>query len=140
LQILDDELTLSTKPLSATVKTKTNTAIRDSKYQTDLYKQECPFDDDWQMINKFIEEGIGPPEEKLAINESVRPGTSSSHGSSRTNTSVRPLSAMRPLSSYRIKTSLAQQRPSSRLNTSNSLGEFSISKITKYDLITNINN
>ena len=77
------------------------------------------------MINKFIEEGIGPPEEKLAINESVRPGTSSSHGSSsRANTSVRPLSAMRPLSSYRIKTSLAQQRPSSRLNTSNSLGNF----------------
>ncbi len=126
LQILDDELTLNTKPLSATTKALTSTTnIKDSKYQKDLYKQECPFDDDWQMINKFIEEGIGPPEEKLAINESVRPGTSSSHGSSsRANTSVRPLSAMRPLSSYRIKTSLAQQRPSSRLNTSNSLGNF----------------
>ncbi len=29
---------------------------------------ECPFDDDWQLINQFIEEGIGPSEDKLAIN------------------------------------------------------------------------
>ena len=28
---------------------------------------ECPFDDDWQLIGQFVEEGIGPCEEKLAI-------------------------------------------------------------------------
>ncbi|CAF0859802.1 unnamed protein product [Brachionus calyciflorus] len=109
LQILDDELTLDTKPL-APVKSNKN----------DNLSQQCPFDDDWQLINELIDEGIGPPEEKLAINESQRPGSSSSHGS-RSSTSVRPLSAMRPLSSYRIKTAF-QSRPKSRLTTSSSTG------------------
>lgn len=115
LQLLDDELTLNTKSLSPA-----KTSNLDKKFSSTNNSQQCPFDDDWQLINELIDEGIGPPEDKLAINESIRPGTSSSHGS-RTSTSVRPLTAMRPLSSYRIKTS-TQSRPKSRLMTSNSTG------------------
>ncbi|RNA39995.1 leucine-rich repeat-containing 56 isoform X1 [Brachionus plicatilis] len=109
LQILDDELTLGTKPLTPRTHDK----------HENINKQ-CPFDDDWQLINDLIDEGIGPPEEKLAINDSLRPSSSSSHGS-RASTSVRPLSAMRPLSSYRIKTAM-KSRPKSRMNTSSSAG------------------
>lgn len=57
LQILDDELTLGTKPLTPRTHDK----------HENINKQ-CPFDDDWQLINDLIDEGIGPPEEKLAIN------------------------------------------------------------------------
>lgn len=114
LRILDDEITLNISPVSAMKGDKKN---RNNKNDAN---QQCPFDDDWQLINQWIEEGIGPPEEKLAINESQRPGTSSSRGS-RTSTSVRPLSSMRPLSSYRIKTAL-NTRPNSRMTTSNSSG------------------
>jgi hypothetical protein len=43
-----------------------------SRKEEDLSKisqhNQCPFDDDWQLINKCLEEGVGPPEEKLAIN------------------------------------------------------------------------
>lgn len=39
-----------------------------SHNKNDKNEHECPFDDDWQIINQCIEEGIGPPEEKLAIN------------------------------------------------------------------------
>ena len=31
-------------------------------------QQQCPFDDDWQLINQILDEGIGPPEKNLAIN------------------------------------------------------------------------
>lgn len=61
LEILDDELTLNTKSKSL-LKSK----LLDKSSNDD--HQQCPFDDDWQLINQFIEEGIGPPEEKLAIN------------------------------------------------------------------------
>ena len=121
---------------------------------------ECPFDDDWQLINQFIEEGIGPTEDKLAINgtwlsrsfktnkmietfvvfeESLRPGSSTIRGNDRISTGVRPLSSMRPLSSYRIKTALSDTRPpssrlntsgSSRLNTGSSTGRISIEPIS----------
>lgn len=57
LQILDDELTLGTKPLTP----------RTHEKHENINKQ-CPFDDDWQLINELIDEGIGPPEDKLAIN------------------------------------------------------------------------
>lgn len=57
LQILDDELTLGTKPLTPRLQKK-----------DENINQQCPFDDDWQLINELIDEGIGPPEEKLAIN------------------------------------------------------------------------
>jgi hypothetical protein len=71
LKILDDELTLSTKPLSA-IKSINNSALFSFKNQNqsnkEKYNYECPFDDDWHLINQFIEEGIGPSEEKLAIN------------------------------------------------------------------------
>ena len=55
---------------------------------------------------------------KNFIIESLRPGSSSSHGS-RASTSVRPLSAMRPLSSYTLKTAI-KSRPSSRQTTASS--------------------
>jgi hypothetical protein len=135
LKTLDDELTLNTKPLSASAINNSKPLFSNSiknthmKQTTNPINYDCPFDDDWNLINQFIEEGIGPSEDKLAINESLRPGTSSSRGS-RPNTSVRPLSAMRPLSSYRIKTSaivsqqqqqqtsLTSSNKSSRVNTS----------------------
>ena len=62
LRILDDELTLNTASLSPS-KGKT----KNDKHH-ELNEHQCPFDDDWQIINQWIEEGIGPPEEKLAIN------------------------------------------------------------------------
>lgn len=59
LKILDDELTLNTN---------ITPVIKNSKLPELLPSQhECPFDDDWQLINQFIEEGIGPSEDKLAI-------------------------------------------------------------------------
>jgi hypothetical protein len=60
LKILDDELTVND---GASVK-KIGAVIE----QSASGMHECPFDDDWQLINQFIEEGIGPSEEKLAIN------------------------------------------------------------------------
>lgn len=118
LRMLDDELTLSTSSLSPGKKSLTPNSNNND--------HQCPFDDDWQIINQCIDEGIGPPEEKLAINESLRPGTSSSYsrgGVQRPVTSIRPLSSMRPLSSFRLKTALnTANRPNSRLNTSNSSG------------------
>ena len=71
LKVLDDELTLSTKSLSR-IKLADNFVLFPLKNQNqsnkEKYNYECPFDDDWQLINQFIEEGIGPSEEKLAIN------------------------------------------------------------------------
>lgn len=66
LKVLDDELTLNTKPLSP-LKTITNSTPL-KNYQKPTFSHECPFDDDWQLINQFIAEGIGPSEDKLAIN------------------------------------------------------------------------
>lgn len=41
----------------------------ESKYlESNSPYNQCPFDDDWQLINKCLEEGVGPPEDKLAIN------------------------------------------------------------------------
>ena len=73
LKVLDDELTLSTKPLSS-IKPINNSQLFSSSVKNqnqnnkEKYNYDCPFDDDWQLINQFIEEGIGPSEEKLAIN------------------------------------------------------------------------
>ena len=127
LQILDDELTLNTRPFSPRRAMTRSGASKDflgkgdlnsTQFYNDL-QQQCPFDDDWQLINQILDEGIGLPEENLAINESIRPGTSSSYGD-RGNPSVRPLSAMRPLSSFRIRTS-HRDRPRTRdIRTSNS--------------------
>ena len=61
LELLDDELTLNTKPLPP-INSPWN-AKNNSSNQND-----CPFEDDWQLINEIMDEGIGPPEEKLAIN------------------------------------------------------------------------
>jgi len=72
---------------------------------------QCPFEDDWNLINQMIEEGMGPAEEKLPINECRRPGTTSSHGNS-PMACLRPLSVMRPLSSCRPGSAL-KQRPGS---------------------------
>ena len=116
LKTLDDELTLSTKSVVYTLspqKTRNNNtnntntsthsqaAAAANSNNNNITQMECPFDNDWQLINEWIAEGVGPPEDKLAINESMRPGTTSSSNGSRINTSVRPLSAMRPLSSYK---------------------------------------
>jgi hypothetical protein len=58
LRILDDELTLNTKPINQKNREKADSKCLD----------QCPFDEDWQMINTWIEEGLCPPEQKLAIN------------------------------------------------------------------------
>lgn len=110
LKILDDELTVNISLLPVRAKTPADYQAPDNTHH------ECPFDDDWQLINQFIEEGIGPSEDKLAISESLRPGTCSSHGGNRISTGVRPLSSMRPLSSYRIKTGISSSS-NSRGNT-----------------------
>jgi hypothetical protein len=62
LKILDDELTVNDDGMKA----RKQTAGVVEMCASNLH--ECPFDDDWQLINQFIEEGIGPSEEKLAIN------------------------------------------------------------------------
>jgi hypothetical protein len=66
LRILDDELTLNTSSLSPNKSPQKKENFSNNK--NDKNEHECPFDDDWQIINQCIEEGIGPPEEKLAIN------------------------------------------------------------------------
>ena len=75
VRLLDDEPTLGTKPLTS-IRIK-NPSERNNNYSSSNHKSlhqkndrevECPFDDDWQLINELIDEGIGPPEEKLAIN------------------------------------------------------------------------
>jgi hypothetical protein len=109
LRILDDELTLNTKSLSPR---------KESRKRDEHLQQQCPFDDDWNLINQILDEGLGPPEDNLAINESVRPGTASSSQRSMSNASVRPLSSMRPLSSYRIRTAL-KDRPRSGASRDN---------------------
>ena len=58
LSVLDDEPALSAPPLRS---------AGDRGSATGLGVAECPFDDDWQLIGQFVEEGIGPCEEKLAI-------------------------------------------------------------------------
>lgn len=136
MQILDDELTLNTKPLSPRkeIKPAKEFLIAQAKPSID---QQCPFDDDWQLINEILDQGIGLPEENLAINgknhkiidtlkltnlltESVRPGTSSSRGNV-SNSSVRPLSALRPLSSFKIRTAHMERPKTTRnIQTSNS--------------------
>ena len=60
LKTLDDEPVMRKEKLNEEFK------------KEDDYSQhnQCPFDDDWQLINKCLEEGVGPPEEKLAINGS----------------------------------------------------------------------
>ena len=120
LKILDDELTINTSLAHVRAKTPADYQAPDNTHH------ECPFDDDWQLINQFIEEGIGPSEDKLAISESLRPGTSSSHNGNRISTGVRPLSSMRPLSSYRIKTGIS--------SGSNSRGNTAESSSTKVQL------
>ena len=67
IKTLDDELTLNTKSIMANLRAQeTNSAGARSKIVS--HDDQCPFDDDWQLINDIIDEGIGPPEEKLAIN------------------------------------------------------------------------
>jgi hypothetical protein len=71
LQILDDELTLNTQPLSPRKELKTSGGKEPGKKSVQISEttqQQCPFDDDWQLINQILDEGIGPPEENLAIN------------------------------------------------------------------------
>ena len=70
LQVLDDELTLNTSiaPVMINKKAVLNTSKRVNYEAVPSTHHECPFDDDWQLINQFIEEGIGPTEDKLAIN------------------------------------------------------------------------
>ena len=62
LKTLDDELVIRKEKSSEEFK------------KEDDYNQhnQCPFDDDWQLINKCLEEGVGPPEEKLAINGNLK--------------------------------------------------------------------
>lgn len=60
MQTLDDEFTLNIKPKSPTKMLKLG--------NKSLNSEQCPFDDDWQLINQILDEGIGPSEEKLAIN------------------------------------------------------------------------
>jgi hypothetical protein len=75
LQILDDELTLNTKPLSPrkqVTKFGGSELKKSSSTTIDLIQQQCPFDDDWQLINQILDEGIGPPEENLAINGKLK--------------------------------------------------------------------
>ena len=60
LRILDDELTLNTKPINQKHRENNDSKCLD----------QCPFDEDWQMINTWIEEGLCPPEQNLAINGS----------------------------------------------------------------------
>ena len=75
LKVLDDDLTLNTHAslVDSVAKKVNKSSPLDLKYQQQIvlnsgsHAQECPFDDDWQLINQFIEEGIGPSEEKLAI-------------------------------------------------------------------------
>lgn len=61
LQVLDDELTLNTISRSPTKSKKSSADKAWPNFSS-------PFDDDWQLINKILDEGIGPDEEKLAIN------------------------------------------------------------------------
>ena len=70
LAVLDDELTLNTKSILRTSSgsTQTKPAGRTKVDTSNNEPQQCPFDADWEVINQWIEEGIGPPEEKLAIN------------------------------------------------------------------------
>ena len=58
LKILDDEVILKKDKSKEEL-------IREEDYSQ---HNQCPFDDDWQLINKCLEEGVGPAEEKLAIN------------------------------------------------------------------------
>ena len=58
-------MTLNTQPLSPR-KEAGKQAGRELKSNTktnDLTQQQCPFDDDWELINKLLDEGVGPPEE-----------------------------------------------------------------------------
>ena len=66
IKTLDDELTLNTKSIMASLRAQEATSGPRSRVVTN--DDQCPFDDDWQLINEIIDEGIGPPEEKLAIN------------------------------------------------------------------------
>lgn len=70
LKTLDDELTLNTKPLSPLKPIASNPFFsnKTAQQKSSTINYECPFDDDWQLINQFIAEGIGPSEDKLAIN------------------------------------------------------------------------
>lgn len=75
LKTLDDELTLSTKSLSPLRPINSNPLLNNNNNNNNkatlskhTVNYECPFDDDWQLINQFIAEGIGPSEDKLAIN------------------------------------------------------------------------
>jgi Leucine-rich repeat (LRR) protein len=67
LSVLDDEFTLNIKPALSNERIKANT----NRYKQTKNLQQCPFDDDWQMINELIDEGIGPSEDKLAINGEI---------------------------------------------------------------------
>ncbi len=72
--MLDDELTLNTKPLTPRKEAKSGgrELKKSNSTNVDLIQQQCPFDDDWQLINQILDEGIGPPEENLAINGNLK--------------------------------------------------------------------
>lgn len=62
LKTLDDELTKDDKIKNDTKKESEN---QSRSHQTN---NQCPFEDDWQLINQCLEEGVAPSEDKLAIN------------------------------------------------------------------------
>lgn len=64
LQSLDDDLTLNTESKSP----RKSLSQKPDKHSKGRHNEQCPFDEDWQLINKILDEGIGPSEEKLAIN------------------------------------------------------------------------
>jgi hypothetical protein len=67
LTILDDEDILPKGNVQKKKQTKTDEYQEDDENKSISYHQ-CPFDDDWQLINQCLDEGVYPAEEKLAIN------------------------------------------------------------------------
>lgn len=67
IKILPSLKTLDDEPI---FNTKTKSKAKDINGVC-LKNVSCPFDDDWQLINQLLDEGIGPDEEKLAINGKV---------------------------------------------------------------------
>jgi hypothetical protein len=47
---------------------KNSTTEQKKEKLDNLAENKAYFDNDWSAINQWIEEGIGPPEEKLAFN------------------------------------------------------------------------
>jgi hypothetical protein len=64
LRILDDEKLTQIEDMSSRI--KAGQMIQGDSKKTNQY--QCPFDDDWQLINQCLDEGVYPAEEKLAIN------------------------------------------------------------------------